>query len=151
MWNKLSQVALLLSLVVAALSCEIDTKLAVKGVPPQFHMSGSGELGRLVVRGRETQRDIEGPDASAYWYIRPQKGGGGRRNVGELSPVTYGVVPEGYEQLYPENGQAPPKLAEGQRFYVQVDTVNANGASLWFIIRKGKVEFSEYEHSLKEN
>lgn len=114
-------------------------------------MSGSGELSRLVVRGHKRQRDVDGPDASAYWYIKPKKGGGGRLAVEEVSPITYGKVPEGYEQLYPEDGQPPPPLVEGQRFYVRVDTVNANGASLWFIIRNGKVEFSEYEHSLKEN
>ena len=143
-------VVLLVVVSVTALSCEIATKLSIKGGnPPKFYMSGSGLLGRLVIRGHEQQRKIEGPDASAYWCIEP-KDEDSLRNVGRLSPITYGSIPEGYTQVYPENGQ-PPLLVEGQKYYVQVDSVNANGASGWFIVRNGKAEFSEYEHSLQEN
>ena len=63
--------------------------------------------------------------------------------VENLSPITYGKVPEGYKQVYPEQGNAPA-LVEGERYYVWVGTFDANGAGKHFIIRNGKVEVSDY-------
>jgi hypothetical protein len=125
--------------------CERDTKLTIEGGnPPQFRMSGSGWLGRLVVRGHKTLRQIDGPDASACWYI---EAGDEMRGVSKLSPIIYGKIPEGCVQKYPENGPAPA-LSEGETYYVQIDTTNANGTSKYFIIQNGMVRFADYESEL---
>ena len=150
MRNRLTTITLLLIAAVAGLSCEIDTKLTITGGnPPQFHMTGSGLLGRIVVRGPKTLRRIDGPDSSAYWYIEP-KDGESMRNVERLSPITYGKAPEGYVQVYPEKGEAQP-LLENETYYIQVSTTNANGTFKHFVIRKGKVVFADYEYELNEN
>jgi hypothetical protein len=127
--------------------CERDTKLKIEGGNPlQFQMSGSGWLGRLVVRGHKTLRKIDGPDASAYWYI---EAGDQAHGVSKLSPIVYGKIPEGFVQKYPESCMAPA-LSENEIYYVQVDTTNANGSSKYFVIQNGKVKFADHESELSE-
>ena len=136
---------LILCAAVMLCGCERDTKLKIEGGnPPQFQMSGSGWLGRLVVRGHKTLRKIDGPDASTYWYL---ESGAEPNGVSKLSPIVYGKIPEGCLQKYPESGVAPV-LSENEIYYVQVDTTNANGTSKYFIIQNGSVKFADYESEL---
>jgi hypothetical protein len=129
-------------------SCEIPTKLKMEdGNPPRIILSGSGQLGRLVISGPRNFRKISGPDYSAYWYIEYDRGD--ERNVRGLSPIKYGEIPSGYKQKYPESGNAPPLSDEGV-YYIQIDTVNAPGASGYFSIRNGKLKFAQYEYELSE-
>jgi hypothetical protein len=122
-------------------SCERHTKLTIEGGnPPKFVMSGNGILTAVRVGGPEVQRDAEGEARFLHWVVEIKSG---RRRVEELSPLTYGVVPEGFQQIYPENGEAP-RLVEGERYNVRVVTSQANGDSKSFVIRNGKVEVSEY-------
>jgi hypothetical protein len=133
----------------SAVSCEIDTKLTVAGGnPPRFTMTGSGDLTSIRIRGPHKQRDAEGEDMYLYWVIK-LKGEGTERDVRDVSPVIYGIVPDGYIQAYPENGEAPP-LVEGEHYYVQVITNYANGDDGHFTIHNGKVRFAKYEYQLKE-
>ena len=124
-------------------SCERDTKLTVEGGnPPKFVMSGSGILTSVRVRGPQKQREAVGEDKYLYWVIEIKDGHDARR-VEQLSPLTYGRVPDGFEQVYPERGEAP-SLLEGERYYVRVVTSEANGDGKYFVIRNGKVEFTDY-------
>ena len=77
--------------------------------------------------------------------IRAKKGGA--QIVDDIGSVTYGKVPEGYMQKYPESGEAP-KLNEGEHYYVHVVTSNANGADGYFMILNGKALFAKYESQL---
>ncbi len=139
--QKFSTIIILSLVVATALACERDTKLVIEGGnPPKFVMTGSGSLGTIRIRGPEKQRDAEGEDAHLYWVIVNKKGGD--RPVEELGAVTYGQVPEGYKQKYPENGEAPP-LKEGERYNIRIATFNANGVDKYFMIRNGKVEVSD--------
>jgi hypothetical protein len=118
-------------------SCERATKLTIKETnPPTFGMSGSGELGSFRIRDSVPQRKILGEDAFIYWKIRPISSDEIKR-VEEIGAITYGKVPTGYVQIYPEEGEAPP-LIEGQRYYVYAGTSNADGKGKYFIIRDGK-------------
>lgn len=122
-------------------SCERHTKLTVEGGnPPKFVMTGNGILTSVRVRGPEPQREAEGEASFLYWVFEIKTG---RRRVEELSPLTYGVVPDGFEQIYTERGEAP-RLVESEKYYVRVVTSEANGDSKSFIIRNGKVEVSEH-------
>jgi predicted RNA-binding protein with TRAM domain len=67
-----------------------------------------------------------------------------------MSPVAYGKIPEGYAQIYPERGEAPP-IVEGEHYYVRIVTANANGDDGYFMLRNGKVIFAKYESELLEN
>ena len=133
----------------SAVSCEIDTKLTVEGSnPPRFTMTGNGELTSIRVRGPHEQRDAEGEDMYLYWVIK-LKSEGTERDVRDVSPVIYGKVPDGYVQAYPENGEAPP-IVEGEHYYVQVITNDANGDDGHFTIPNGKVRFAKFEYQLTE-
>ncbi len=135
----------LLAFVAFIVCCEIDTKVNVTGGnPPVFQMTGNGRLSSIRVRGHNAQRNVFGEDALIYWEI-DQNGSG--RAVGELGSVTYGTIPEGYAQKYPETGVAP-KLDEGQYYYLRVTTANANGSDGYFIILDGKVYYSRIESEL---
>ncbi|HKR60801.1 MAG TPA: hypothetical protein VJS64_13855, partial [Pyrinomonadaceae bacterium] len=112
------------------------------GNPPTFVLSGSGTLGALRVRGPRKQREAAGEEASVYWEIEP-KAEDSDRNVERLGPIAYGQVPEGYVQIYPEHGQAPP-LVEGERYNIRIATNNANGVDKFFVIRYGKIEVFDY-------
>ena len=127
-----------LSLVLAfiALSCEKATQLTVRGGNPIFVMTGSGGLGTMRIRGPEKQREAIGEAAFLYWVIENKEGQ--MQNVQKIGPITYGKVPEGYIQVYPEHGTAP-QLIEGERYNVLVGTANADGANKDFVIRNGKV------------
>ena len=130
---------ILLVMILAGSACERDTKLLIEsGNPPKFVLSGSGTLGVLRVRGSKKQREAVGEDASVYWEIEPKEEGSDR-NVERMGPISYGQVPEGYVQVYPEKGQAPP-LVEGERYNIRIATHNANGVDEFFVIRNGKVE-----------
>jgi len=116
------------------------------GNPPVFQMSGNGRLSSIRVRGPNKQRNVDGEDAWIYWEI---KNNGAGRTVGELGSVTYGKIPEGYVQKYPETGD-PPKLDEAARYYIDVRTVNANGADGYFTIINGRDYYSRVESELPE-
>jgi len=143
--NKFARVLIILPLVVAFTSCERPTQLKVEdGNPPKIVMSGSGDLGNLVIRGPRRFRQSLGPDYSAYWYIRAESGA---RPIEALSPLSYGTLPKGYKQVYPEQGSAPPLTDEGI-YYIHVDTNNAPGASGYFVVREGKFRFVRSEAEL---
>jgi len=133
---------LLFLITTMSLACELDTKIVVEGGnPPMFTMTGNGSLRAIRVRGPNKQREALGEEASIYWQLKSEKGGA--LDVGDIGSITYGEVPEGYRQIYPERGKAP-SLVEGERYYVRFDTANANGAEKFFTITNGKVEVSDY-------
>lgn len=145
--GKFARAFLSLSLAIGITSCEVATKLTVEnGTPPKIIMSGSGTLGRLVIRGPRSFRKIPGPDFSAYWSI-VSAGQGQSRSIENLSPLSYGEIPKGYRQIYPEQGSAPTLTDEGI-YYIQIDTNNAPGASGYFVIRSGKFKFVRTESEL---
>jgi hypothetical protein len=124
------------------LACERATQLTIEGGnPPAFVMSGSGGLGTIRVRGPEKQRDAPGEEAFLYWVIENKQGE--MKNVGKIGPVIYGKVPDGYQQIYPENGSAPP-LIEGERYNILIGAANADGINKYFVIRNGKAVVADY-------
>lgn len=119
-------------------TCERATNVKLEGEnPPVFVLSGSGELGDLVIYGSK-QRDIAGDRAYALWEIQPVNGYLNGRSVNIIGSIKYGVVPQGYKQVYPENGLPPPALVEGQKYEYWFQTINAPHARGHFEIRGNK-------------
>ena len=117
---------------------ERGTKVKLKdGNPPTFVLSGSGELGDLVVYGPK-QRDISSDRSFALWEIEPINGFMNERAVEDIGSIKYGVVPKGYKQVYPENGGLPPPLVAGEKYEYWFQTINAPHARAYFVIRKNK-------------
>lgn len=136
--RRLCLIVLFAAILFTTSSCEVDSKLSITGGnTPSFVMTGNGRLTSLRLRGPDKQREADGEDAFLYWVIESQDGSD--RVVSDVSPIIYGRVPEGYRQVYPEKG-LPPQLVEGDRYYAQVVTMNANGDGKYFTIRQGKVE-----------
>jgi hypothetical protein len=119
-------------------ACERATTLSFEGGnPPKFVMTGSGSLGLLRVTGPDKQRDTFGEAAFLYWVIEPITKDSDR-SVERIGPITYGQVPSGYMQVYPEKGEAPP-LIEGKIYTGKISANNAPGVIKKFTIRDGKV------------
>lgn len=121
-------------------ACERATELTFEGSnPPKFKMRGSGELLFLRFRGPKKQREAVGETALLYWVIKA-KTIDFSRSVESINTIIYGQVPEGYIQVYPENGDPPPALDENVKYTVMIDTANAPGVIKIFEIRNGRVE-----------
>lgn len=134
-----------------ALSCERDTKLRVGGGNPRrFVMRGNGVLTAVRVRGPNRQRNVEGEAASLHWLIETKGDSATNDNVSSIGPITYGVVPSGFQQIYPESGTAPP-LTEREHYYVRAVVSEANGDDGYFVINKGVVAFRKYESDLPKS
>ena len=120
-------------------NCERATKVKLKdGNPPTFVLSGSGELAVLVIYGPK-QRDFSvGDRAFAVWEIQSAGGYSNARLVEDLGSIKYGVVPKGYEQVYPEKGMSPPGLVVGEKYEYWFQTSNAPHARAYFEIRDNK-------------
>ena len=131
-----------------AISCERDTQLRVEGGnPPKFVMRGNGVLTAIRVRGPKRQRDIQGEAASLYWLIETRGDPQTNDRVNSIGSITYGVVPQGFQQVYPESGKAPP-LIEGEHYYIRAVVSEANGDDGYFSIHNGIVSFGKYESDL---
>lgn len=129
----------MLSLIVGiGSSCERDTSITLEQAnPPKFQLSGSGQLAMLRMQGQKV-REYPSIEASIVWEISSDAGRLGGRRLQDLESITYGEIPIGYVQKYPEHGKAPP-LVDGQNYGVFFDTVSANGAHVYFTYRKGQL------------
>ena len=128
----------LAQIVSCALMFERPTQVKLEGGErPVFVLSGSGTLGDLVVYGPK-QRDMFGDRSNAIWEIVAKKGQLNGRGVEDLARISYGIVPEGYKQVYPERSAPPPSLVPGVKYQYWFITVNAPHARKDFEIRDGK-------------
>jgi hypothetical protein len=106
-WRKSKFIALVLLPFITTLlitACERDTQLKITGGnQPTFLLSGSGTMGSLRLRGPQKQREADGEAAFLYWFIDAKDK---IEYVEALGTITYGKVPKGYRQVYPEDGEA---------------------------------------------
>jgi len=77
----------------------------------------------MRIGGPNKQRDAEGEEAYLYWLIESRKDAD--RPIERLSPITYGEVPDDYDQTYPKKGPPPP-LIEGDRYLIHIETFDAS-------------------------
>src|SRR5437870_13159035 len=83
-------------------ACERRTEVKLDGGnPPTFVMSGSGRLVSLTIFNGEDK---------PIWKIEKTET---LEAVEKLHRITYGVVPNGYKQVEPDNGNLPPHLTPG--------------------------------------
>src|SRR6476646_8441598 len=120
-------------------ACERDTRVKMRTeLPPQFELSGSGKLAMLRVHGQKV-RNLDGELSFINWEIQPKDGLYEGTRVEDLGIVTYGKVPDGYKKIYPEKGETLPEFIEGQTYHVFFDTTGANGAHVYFQVKRGKL------------
>jgi len=139
--------------------CEIDTKpIVTSGNPPLIKFKGTGALDQLFVSGPFTLEQVKGEYKITrgkgsmtaeqgreldkiygdkhykLWQLDPDSSR--NLNVSTLS-ITYGIVPEGWRQVYPANGKPEP-LIEGKVYKVAAPSSNANFKHGYFTIKNNK-------------
>jgi hypothetical protein len=131
--SKLAGLVLSLLILLATTGCERDMRIRIDGKnPPTFTLSGSGNIVFLYVMKVPANRlpTVEDPK---LWEIHPTT----KDRISDLPQITYGTIPNGFSQTTPSLGQ-PPGLIEGQTYEVGGPAYNANGGSIWFVIKDGK-------------
>lgn len=127
---------LLLLLLVTNMSCgephvaiEIDDR-----VPPSFKFEGEGAIPFLMVYELNSASPSDMSAAKVIWDIRPNDLAHAKVPLG---PITYGTVPEGFNQTVPREG-APPALHEGKTYQAGGPPIEMPHGFLRFTIRNGK-------------
>jgi hypothetical protein len=106
---------------------------------PVFVISGSGKLASLAVYSPDFTAKAESPwdENFALWKIKPIGGNSTGTPLRKLRRIAYGVLADGYEQVKPTVGSAP-HLAEGQKYFYEVETTNAPGTAGYVEIRNSR-------------
>jgi hypothetical protein len=113
--------------------CERPVRISIDGKnPPTFTLEGSGEIQMVSIWEITPEGKVPGR-GSGFWVLYPTQA----TKAWKSPPITYGVVPESYQQAVPSSGTASP-LKEGRVYGFGVQTRNAPGGSVWFTIRDGK-------------
>jgi len=108
------------------------------GNPPIIEFeSGRGHL-QLYVTGPYTLEELKqeyrrGNKNYKIWQLDPGRGFG--------VSITYGIVPDGFRQVYPANGKSPEPLIEGKIYSVTLPNSNCGGPNVeseYFTINNGK-------------
>jgi hypothetical protein len=128
-----------LLMTVALTSCERPMTIRMNtSNPPTFNLAGSGRLFFFSVfevpQGRPPS-----VDDPKMWEIRPTQ----ENLISKLPPITYGVIPPGFQQTIPATGP-PPAMVEGKIYEAGGPALEADGGWIRFKIKDGKaVEVSE--------
>lgn len=104
---------------------EIPTSVKV-GTGPSFALGGSGRLASFTIYAPQNGQKIAFPDhdvATAVWQVTATKGYFKGSHVKGLQ-LTYGKVPDGYQQIVPDKSQAP-SLAPGIVYAFFAETTDA--------------------------
>lgn len=103
--------------------------------PPDFNLSGSGNLITLAIGIQSQDKSLKPSERiTKIWEIVPTTRDG--KSVESIAKITYGIVPDGYEQIVPKQG-LPPALKEGTHYRYYFETINAPHASGTFEIKNG--------------
>ena len=113
--------------------CERILKVTLDGKnPPTVKFNGSGEISWVYTYQVTPQGKIPAKDTE-MWIVVPKTA----ITASAAPPITYGVVPDGFVQQVPSNGNPPP-LEEGKTYGFGADTRGQPGSAVWFTIRDGK-------------
>lgn len=136
--NEFQVIAIWLIPLLILTSCklELDTKISLVDThnPPSFKLSGTGSGPIFLMGGPYSRVDGVGP-GTRLWELTatPEIAG---QPVWRLPEITYGKVPSGFVQRFPE-GQAA-SLEEGKYYCIFVHVHGARAGRLCFTIREGK-------------
>jgi hypothetical protein len=118
-------------------ACERKTTVRFTGGnPPTFVISGSGELGEVIITKpvEEQSKDLL-DEKNILWKITAIRMRG--KPVEVLGSITYGVTPNGYMQSVPKQGSAPA-LEDNKRYGYLFVTGDAPLGAGYFEIHNGQ-------------
>jgi len=140
----------LLASLLLSFGCGRFTRIEMEGEnPPNIYFSVNGTLTAISVNGPDIEREAnrenraDPPYWKVYWKLVPQGTNPHHMYIDKSNPITYGKVPIGFVQVYPEHGPPDP-LIEGTRYTVRLMVENGDGVNALFMIHKGKVVVEGY-------
>ena len=133
------QIWVILWLIITAVTlCRIDTIPVVSGEnPPTIEFNNT--RAQLYVMGPYTLEELklEYKRGNKNYYIWQLDPGSLSRAFGVS--ITYGIVPNGFRQVYPANGKSPEPLIEGKIYSVVAPSADtADVKSALFMIDNGR-------------
>ncbi len=137
-------VSVFLALVSSA-SCRRENGVVIEnGSPLRFIVSGPGTLSHFQVSGpdleREPHRQGDGERLTllkVYWELVPSVAAT-TRSLDKIRSISYGQVPDGFVQVYPQEG-APPALIERDLYNVTLAANTGRGVNMFFSVRDGRI------------
>ena len=119
-------------------------------VTPGFAIwSGTGNLKLISIHEYRVDKATSSEQRVEVWRVEAARNGLGQvvgRSPSDINNVTYGVVPEGYRQLVPDSGNAPP-LIEGTVYSYEFATAAGMPARGDFEIRNGQAAKVRVPHN----
>jgi len=116
-----------------------ETPTSVKvGSGPSFTLKGSGRLATFTIYAPQSGQRIAFPHpalASSVWQIKASQGYFKGTRVDGVQ-LTYGKIPNGYQQLVPGQTQVAPALSPGVVYSFFAETTDAPIASGYFYMDK---------------
>jgi len=143
-FNGLSRVCILVMALSALFfwGCDDRPRVTIEGgAIPVFKVSGSGSIQVISVDGPDFANPKSHEPGSRYmkpyWQIAPEVDYDLRR-LEKSGGLVYGQVPEGFRQVFPENGVAPQSLSEDELFTFALRVANGGAIGVRFAIHNGK-------------
>ena len=137
MRSRVHPVLGILLLLLAAAGCK-SLSISVNDTNPPVFSFSAGQfaeccthLALLTVYEVDTGKDVK----NVIWEIRPKSGTD--NSAQGLPKITYGQLPQGFEQRVPIEG-APPALQEGKVYAASGPTIEVPDAFVMFRIQNGK-------------
>lgn len=131
----------LFSLVLVS-ACDYRPRLEIEGdTVPLFKLTGVGNIQVISVDGPDFEnsngREAGSRNMKPYWQIAPKVDYDLAR-IEKLGGLLYARVPDGFRQVFPENGAAPQPLLQDELFTFSLRVAEGNGIGVRFVIHNGK-------------
>jgi hypothetical protein len=118
---------------------EVPTRVKVEGGDvPAFALFGTGNLASFSVSSLPPEEKLLSRDQiKLLWKLVAQPNNSAGRPLRDIGKLTYGTVPDGYKQVFPEKGAPPERIVPNARYSFYCDTTNAPHAGGLFMLTSG--------------
>ena len=136
---KRACLAAILFSMVSGCRSERPTDVKLDGITPVFVLSGSGYLANLTISALPPEEKLTSPSSvTTVWRIEAERDYLSGRRVEEIRRLTYGKLPAGYRQVYPEFDRTPQPISPGTIYEFYFETTGAPHARGLFELHRGK-------------